>query len=81
MAYENQYLLGKQNHKWLNIICIFGLITSFVVAQVFNAKAGQSIGIVSGKYDLDITPASWTFSIWVSYTLLNLFPINNPVNI
>ncbi|KAK2844000.1 hypothetical protein Q5P01_010659 [Channa striata] len=52
----------------------------FVVLLVVNALAGagkglfhSSTGNVSARYETDITPAGWTFSIWgVIYTWLTL---------
>lgn len=55
----------------------------FVAVLVINALAGAgrgpfhtTTGNVSGRYDTDITPAGWTFSIWgVIYTWLTLMVI------
>lgn len=45
----------------------------------FNCLAGpfySSTGNVSARYETDITPAGWTFSIWgVIYTWLTLMVI------
>lgn len=64
---------GGQEHKRNNILGIIGLSTSFVLNAIFNALAANenktifnsSIGDISDKYQLDTTPAGWTFSIWV----------------
>ncbi|XP_054624756.1 uncharacterized protein si:dkey-29d8.3 isoform X1 [Dunckerocampus dactyliophorus] len=55
----------------------------FVAVLVVNALAGagrgpfhSSTGNVSARYETDITPAGWTFSIWgVIYTWLSLMVI------
>lgn len=46
-------------------------LSVFVIKIVLNALAGlgfmpfkQSVANVSDKFDLDITPAGWAFSIW-----------------
>ncbi|KAG5850308.1 hypothetical protein ANANG_G00080850 [Anguilla anguilla] len=53
-------------------VMVLSLIV-FIMAVAFNALAGigikndlflQSTGNVSYKYDTEITPAGWTFSIW-----------------
>ena len=63
----------KHGHKWINILSIIVLICSFVLTAIFNALAGSGdpaifntvTGNISDKYELDTTPAGWTFSIWV----------------
>ena len=75
MKSENLSLLEKQGHNWVNILCIIVLIISFVLCQIINALAGignsaafnSSVGEVSAKYELDVTPAGWTFIIWVRF--------------
>ncbi|XP_029308675.1 uncharacterized protein LOC115022026 [Cottoperca gobio] len=55
----------------------------FIAVLIVNALAGagrgpfhSSIANVSGRYETDITPAGWTFSIWgVIYTWLTLMVI------
>ena len=80
MHQEKLSLLGsrvKENalggHKLINIICIFVLLALYILALTFNGLSGSgssslfmsSVGGVSNKYELDVTPAGWTFSIWV----------------
>ncbi|XP_011614656.1 uncharacterized protein [Takifugu rubripes] len=65
------------------IIVIIVCAALFVAVLVVNALAGagrgpfhSSTGNVSARYETDITPASWTFSIWgVIYTWLTLMVI------
>ncbi|XP_037535198.1 uncharacterized protein LOC119412284 [Nematolebias whitei] len=68
----------------LGRICIIILCAVvFVAVLVVNALAGagrgpfhSSTGNVSARYETDITPAGWTFSIWgVIYTWLTLMVI------
>lgn len=61
--------------RWVNLVSFVGVI-------VFNALAssgrlsGIDVGDVSRKYQTDITPASYAFSIWgLIYTLVALFCI------
>lgn len=60
-------------HKIPNVIGIVSIAISFVLVVVFNGLAGSgavpslfksNVGNLSNKYELDITPAGWTFSIW-----------------
>ncbi|XP_019955840.1 uncharacterized protein [Paralichthys olivaceus] len=63
------------------VIIVCALV--FVAVLVVNALAGagkgffhSSTGNVSARYETDITPAGWTFSIWgVIYTWLTLMVI------
>ncbi|XP_029930465.1 uncharacterized protein LOC115375216 [Myripristis murdjan] len=71
----------------LNSVCraVFIVLCAlvFVVVLIFNYLAGtgkapfhSTTGNVSGRYETDITPAGWTFSIWgVIYTWLSLMVI------
>jgi len=61
-----------QNHKVLNLLGIVGIAVAFVTSVIFNALAGSgssdifvsTVGNLSDKYDLSITPAGFTFTIW-----------------
>ncbi|XP_004085588.3 uncharacterized protein LOC101170005 [Oryzias latipes] len=72
----------KQN-SWARIAVILLCALLFVGVLVVNALAGAgrgpfhySTGNVSARYETDITPAGWTFSIWgVIYTWLTLMVI------
>lgn len=68
----------------LSRICVIVLCTAvFIGVLVVNALAGvgrgpfhSTTGNVSARYETDITPAGWTFSIWgVIYTWLTLMVI------
>jgi hypothetical protein len=51
-------------------------VLSFVAALGTNGFAGGSIGTISRKYENDIVPDGWAFSIWgIIYTLLLGFVI------
>ena len=51
-------------------------VLSFVAALGTNGFAGGSIGTISRKYDNNIVPDGWAFSIWgIIYTLLLGFVI------
>ena len=64
-----------RTHKCLNILGIIGVSLCFILTAIFNALAGNgnstffnsTTGNASDKYQLDTTPAGWTFSIWVNY--------------
>jgi len=61
-------------HNYLNLSLIVCSILSFILTTVFNGLAGSGAGVptifystvgnLSDKYQLYITPAGWTFSIW-----------------
>ena len=61
-------------HSPLNITLILMTVATFVMTAIFNALAGSGAGVgsifestvgnISDKYDLYITPAGFTFSIW-----------------
>ena len=61
------------SHNVINILGIIGVAICFLLTVVFNALAGSGnstffntvTGNISDKYELDTTPAGWTFSIWV----------------
>ena len=63
------------SHNVINILGIIGVSVCFLLTVVFNALAGSGnstffntvTGNISNKYELDTTPAGWTFSIWVGY--------------
>lgn len=51
-------------------------VVSFAAALATNGFAGGRIGTISRKYDNDIVPDGWAFSIWgIIYTLLFGFVI------
>ncbi|KAJ8337111.1 hypothetical protein SKAU_G00383310 [Synaphobranchus kaupii] len=61
------------NHSPARIVVIGLSVLLFIIALAFNALAGsgskngpfrQSTANVSKKYETEITPAGWTFSIW-----------------
>ena len=68
------FVHSGQGHKCINILGIIGLTICFILTAIFNALAGSGnktffnsvTGNISDKYELDTTPAGWTFSIWVS---------------
>ena len=61
-------------HSPLNITLILMTVATFILTAIFNALAGSGAGVgsifestvgnISDKYDLYITPAGFTFSIW-----------------
>ena len=69
---------GK-THNVINILGIVGLSICFILTAIFNGLAGSGnttffntvTGNISDKYELDTTPAGWTFSIWVSNIMVN----------
>lgn len=69
--------------SWPRICVIILCALVFVVVLLINALAGSGIalfhhstGNVSARYETDITPAGWTFSIWgIIYTWLTLMVI------
>ena len=74
MEHEKLSLLDKPRHSYVNIICIIGLILSFVITQTFDAcivigtieNFHSNFTEVANKYELEITPEVWTILIWVS---------------
>ena len=79
MNEEKLSLLGNQGgHSLGNIIFIFALSALYILAVTFNGLSGSgssslfrsSVGEISNKYELDVTPAGWTFSIWVWFQKL-----------
>ena len=62
----------RYKHNFLNLFSIFTLFISFIVAVVFSALAANGNSIIfnssikelSDKYNLDTSPAHWTFAIW-----------------
>lgn len=79
-------------HNCLLLVLTVLVPLMFVVAMVFNGLGSQSTDIglyvsstseLSDKYQLEITPAGWTFSIWgviytwqalwIVYAIVNLF--------
>ena len=61
-------------HSPLNVGLIVSTVLTFTLMAVFNALAGSGAGVgsvflstvgdISDKYQLFITPAGFTFSIW-----------------
>lgn len=61
-------------HSYINIGLILSCVLTFILMIVFNALAGSGAGVgsvfystvgdISDKYQLFITPAGFTFSIW-----------------
>jgi len=61
-------------HKNLNLALILSCVVTFIITTAFNALAGSGAGVgsvfystvgdISDKYQLFITPAGFTFSIW-----------------
>ncbi|XP_061588698.1 uncharacterized protein LOC133452946 [Cololabis saira] len=72
-----------KDRSWSRIFVIVLCALVFITVLVVNALAGagkgpfhSSTGNISGRYETDITPAGWTFSIWgVIYTWLSLIVI------
>lgn len=72
-----------RDHSLPRIVVIVLCTAVFIAVLVVNALAGAgrgpfhaSTGNVSARYETDITPAGWTFSIWgVIYTWLSLMVI------
>jgi len=71
---------GK-GHNFINIFCILSLIAIYLLTCLFNGLAGSgasdlfnsNVGNLSRRYELDISPAGFTFSIWsVIYTSIGL---------
>ncbi|XP_056149520.1 uncharacterized protein si:dkey-29d8.3 [Lampris incognitus] len=70
----------NMDKKWSHVIVIVLSAVFYVAVLVVNALAGtgtapfhSTTGNVSGRYETDITPAGWTFSIWgIIYTWLTL---------
>ena len=62
------------SHSPLNIALILLTLATFILTATFNAIAGSGAGVggifestvgdISDKYELFITPAGFTFSIW-----------------
>ena len=62
------------DHSPLNIALIVSNVVTFIITAAFNAVAGSGSGVgslfqstvgdISDKYQLYITPAGFTFSIW-----------------
>jgi len=61
-------------HNIVNLSLIFSCVGTFILTTAFNALAGSGAGVpsifyatvgdISDKYELFITPAGFTFSIW-----------------
>jgi len=66
--------LSPPPHKTVNIVCIVCSVATFILTAAFNGLAGSGAGVpdvfystvgdISDKYELYITPAGFTFSIW-----------------
>jgi len=62
------------DHSPLNIALILSTLITFIITAIFNALGGSGAGVgsifistvgnISDVYQLDITPAGFTFSIW-----------------
>ncbi|KAI1902225.1 hypothetical protein AGOR_G00042520 [Albula goreensis] len=78
---EEKTCAAMGNHSPARIVAVVLSVLVFIAAMALNALAGtgnkngpfhQSTGNVSYKYETEITPAGWTFSIWgVIYTWLS----------
>ena len=72
MEEGNISILSGKSHKFINILCITGLWVVYILTITFNglSASGNSKFYssnqvnLSAKYELDTTPAGWTFSIW-----------------
>ncbi|XP_016400211.1 uncharacterized protein LOC107733178 [Sinocyclocheilus rhinocerous] len=70
-------------HSIARLALIVLSVVIFIICIIFNALAGPGIGpfrnntgSISDKYNTEITPSGWTFSIWgVIYTWLSLMHI------
>jgi len=61
-------------HNWLNVGLILACVGTFLVTAAFSALSGSGAGVpdvffstqreISAQYELFITPAGFTFSIW-----------------
>ncbi|CAL8346994.1 unnamed protein product [Merluccius merluccius] len=57
----------------LSVVCFVATLVVNGLAAAGGGPFGSSTGNVSARYETDITPAGWTFSIWgVIYTWLSL---------
>ena len=72
---ERVSVSSGQGHKLVNILSIIGVSFCFLLTATFNALSGSgnttifnsNVSYIANKYQLDTTPAGWTFSIWVIY--------------
>lgn len=73
--------MSFDSHNKVNLVGIASIGVCYFFDIIFNALAGvgtpsifySSVGNLSAKYNLDITPAGWAFSIWaVIYTWLGM---------
>ena len=63
---------SAKGHNFVNIFCIIGLNIVFLLTCIFNGLAGSgysalfnsNVGNLSRRYELDISPAGFIFSIW-----------------
>jgi len=61
-----------EDHDLIQLSGIIGITVSYVLVVIFNTVNGvggsgifyNTIGGLSDKYYLDVTPAGWAFSIW-----------------
>ena len=81
MEEGNIPILNGKSHNFVNILCIGGLWVIYILTITFNALSASGNSHfyssnqvnLSAKYELDTTPAGWTFSIWsVIYLLISL---------
>jgi len=69
---ERASVSSGQGHKLVNILSIIGVSFCFLLTATFNALSGSgnttifnsNVSYIADKYQLDTTPAGWTFSIW-----------------
>ena len=81
MEEGNIPILSGKRHKSINILCIACLWIVYLLTITFNALSASGNSTfyfsnqvnLSAKYELDTTPAGWTFSIWsVIYLFISI---------
>ena len=74
-------ILSGKRHNFVYILCITSLWIIYILTITFNALSASGNSTfyssnqvnLSAKYELDTTPAGWTFSIWsVIYLFISL---------
>ncbi|KAK2870044.1 hypothetical protein Q8A67_024436 [Cirrhinus molitorella] len=76
-------LLKMGGHSFARLALMVLSVVMYLICIIFNALAGPGTGpyrnttsAISNKYNTEITPSGWTFSIWgVIYTWLSLMHI------